>query len=59
MDIRSTRHVVGDFEITAGYEIVQIDQPKEGHGVGVALMAQVASPKGEVLEVMRTARPQE
>jgi RNA polymerase sigma factor (sigma-70 family) len=49
----------GDFEITAGYEIVHADQPREGHGVGVTMLADLDSPTKEVLELMRAARVDE
>jgi WD40 repeat protein/DNA-directed RNA polymerase subunit RPC12/RpoP len=46
----------GDFEITAAYEIARVDQPRDGHGVGVCLLADLDSPRKEVLEVTRGAR---
>ncbi len=49
----------GDFEVTAGYEILRADQPQEGHGVGVNLLVDLDSPAAEVLEVLRFARVQE
>jgi RNA polymerase sigma factor (sigma-70 family) len=57
--IRLDRPVQGDFEITAGYEIVRADQPENGHGVGVCLIADLASAQGEVLELMRAGRVNE
>ena len=29
--------VAGDFEVTVGYELIQVDQPDEGYGAGLAL----------------------
>jgi RNA polymerase sigma factor (sigma-70 family) len=49
----------GDFEITAGYEIVHVDHPKNGHGVGVCLIAELDSPVGEMHEILRSARVSE
>jgi WD40 repeat protein len=49
----------GDFEITAGYELLRPTQPERGHSVGVTLLADLDSPAGEVLEVLRAGRVQE
>jgi WD40 repeat protein len=49
----------GDFEITAGYEILRPTQPERGHSVGVSLLADLDSPAGEVLEVVRAGRVRE
>ena len=49
----------GDFEITAGYEIVRADVPEHGHGVGMSLLAELDSPINEVLELLRLARVNE
>jgi hypothetical protein len=35
LEIKTTLR--GDFEITAGYELLRADQPKEGYGVGFEL----------------------
>lgn len=44
--------VRGDFEITAAYEILQLEHPEEGHGSGIGLMIQTEAPerKGLTLE---------
>jgi hypothetical protein len=49
----------GDFEITAGYEIVRADVPEQGHGVGISLLADLDSPLDEQLEILRLARVHE
>jgi hypothetical protein len=49
----------GDFEITAGYEIVRADVPEQGHGVGISLLAELDSPINEQLEILRLARVHE
>jgi serine/threonine protein kinase len=45
--------VSGDFEITAGYEIVQADQPRSGQGVGFELYLVLQSPNREALGFIR------
>jgi serine/threonine-protein kinase len=51
--------IKGDFEITTGYEILQADQPTEGHGVGFDVFIETDTPRHDVAEVMRTVRVNE
>jgi hypothetical protein len=46
----------GDFEITAGYEILQVEQPVKGHGVAFALLVETDSSRDDVVELTRTTR---
>src|SRR5208283_3009298 len=43
--------VKGDFEITSTFEILQVDDPTEGHGVGFNLYIEFDSPRHDVAEV--------
>jgi hypothetical protein len=49
----------GDFEITSGYEILQADQPTEGHGVGFELIIDTDTPRRDAAEVARLVRVNE
>src|SRR5262249_54706541 len=51
--------VRGDFEITAAYEILRLDEPTEGHGVGVELFVTTDSPAKPELGLFRAARVNE
>ena len=51
--------VRGDFEITAAYEILRADRPKDGHGVGLCLIVDLDAATGDVLELMRASRVHE
>src|SRR5947209_4616164 len=43
----------GDFEITAGYEIVHLDRPTDGWGVGFELYVMTATPTQEAIGCYR------
>jgi hypothetical protein len=45
--------IEGDVEITAGYELLQTDQPKTGSGVGVELFAMLDGPTQDGLALAR------
>jgi hypothetical protein len=49
----------GDFEITSGYEILQVGQPVEGHGVAFALLVRTDTPRDDVVELTRAARAEQ
>jgi hypothetical protein len=49
----------GNFEITASYEILQGEQPTEGHGVGVELFVATVAPVSKELGLFRAARVNE
>ncbi|HEX3315516.1 MAG TPA: hypothetical protein VHR72_11525 [Gemmataceae bacterium] len=49
----------GDFEITAGYEILQSSRPTEGHGVGFEVFLTTDTPTNEALGFTRAARVME
>src|SRR5207244_425450 len=51
-----TAPVEGDFEITAGYEILEAKRPKAGGGVGFELYLMAATPGQDALAMMRVAR---
>jgi Protein of unknown function (DUF1583) len=52
-------HVTGDFEITAGYELVQVDRPKAGFGPGFEFYVMTATPTREAVGFSRIASPEE
>jgi RNA polymerase sigma factor (sigma-70 family) len=51
--------VKGDFEITAGYEILAADQPDAGYGVGFEVYVNTATPTQDRLGIFRLNRPLE
>jgi serine/threonine protein kinase len=51
--------IKGDFEITAGYEILRADRPHTGYGVGFELFIVIATPAQDGLGVYRVARVRE
>src|SRR5262245_47063612 len=55
--IHTTFPVKGDFEITAGYEILHADPPSEGWGVGVTLYVYVDEPVKNAAGIYRLERP--
>jgi hypothetical protein len=48
------KQVVGDFEITASFEVLDAPLPKTGHGVGVALFLDDGISHGASLQSVRT-----
>ncbi|HJT78163.1 MAG TPA: protein kinase, partial [Gemmataceae bacterium] len=49
--------IKGDFEITAGYEILQVEQPVKGpHGVAFSLLVETDTPRHDVVELARATR---
>jgi hypothetical protein len=46
----------GDFEMTLAYEILAVDQPDKGYGVGVGMWAQLESPAKDAVAVARRLR---
>lgn len=52
-------HIRGDFEITAGYEILQTTRPKTGHGIGFELYIDVQNPAQDAIAFTRTNRVNE
>jgi hypothetical protein len=52
-------HVTGDFEITAGYELVQVDRPKAGFGPGFEFYVMTATPTREAIGFSRVANAEE
>jgi hypothetical protein len=54
--ITTTFPIKGNFEITAAYEILHADQPKDGWGVGVTLYVQADHPKKNVTGIARMNR---
>jgi hypothetical protein len=48
--------IKGDFEVTAGYELLRADQPSTGYGVGFELFVETATPTQEALGLYRVAR---
>lgn len=55
--VHTTFPVKGDFEITAGYEILHADPPSEGWGVGVTLYVYVDEPVKNAAGIYRLERP--
>jgi hypothetical protein len=51
--------IKGDFEITAGYELLHVDRPRTGYGVGFEVFLETATPTREALGVYRVARVKE
>jgi len=51
--------VTGNFEITAGYEILAGDQPENGYGVGFEMFLYTASPAQDRVGLYRLNRPVE
>jgi serine/threonine protein kinase len=49
-------HIEGDVEITTGYEILQVDQPKAGHGVGFELYVYLESATRDGVGLARVKR---
>jgi hypothetical protein len=49
--------VAGDFDISCGYEILQIELPQKGWGVGFELFVQSDTPTGEAFALERMLRP--
>jgi hypothetical protein len=47
----------GDFEITASYDLMQLDEPTGGHGVG--FMLTIDTPSGDALDFLNGNRPKE
>ncbi len=45
--------LAGDFDVTAGFEILQADRPTEGYGLGFSLFLDTASSIGEGLGLER------
>ena len=46
----------GDFEITAGYELLQHERPTEGHGVGLEFFAHTVHVPQQGIGLYRLAR---
>jgi hypothetical protein len=46
-------HIKANFEITVGYEILEIEQPPKGNGVGLEFYALIDTPRPEVLGLLR------
>jgi hypothetical protein len=44
----------GDFEITSSYEILQVGEPIQRHGVAFALLVQTDTPRRDVAELTRS-----
>jgi hypothetical protein len=55
----STAHLRGNFTLTAGYEILQADQPTTGDGVGLELYVMLDSPTRDAFGLYRMARVKE
>ncbi|HEY1379265.1 MAG TPA: protein kinase, partial [Gemmataceae bacterium] len=53
------RRFVGDFEITAGYELLRADQPTTGHGVGFIVRLTTATARPSDVAFCRMTRVQE
>src|SRR5213076_1002866 len=49
----------GDFEITAGYELLRVEEPTDGYGVGFELFAHTVHSPQQGLGVYRVARVNE
>jgi Protein of unknown function (DUF1583) len=49
--------IQGDFEITAGYEVLQVDPPTAGFGAGFAIYLATNSPTKEAVEFFHLVRP--
>jgi hypothetical protein len=54
--VRPRFQMRGDFEITLTYELLKIEQPRTGHGVGVALAVNIAKSPSEDLTLARYLR---
>lgn len=50
--------VSGDFDITAGYELLAVEQPREGAGAGIVMLAKSAEDK-RIAKLCRLLRVQE
>ncbi len=49
----------GDFEISSSFEIVRVDKPKTGYGVGVGLILEFDSPQKDAITIERFLMPEE
>jgi hypothetical protein len=54
--VKLKTRVKGDFEITSAFEILQAEQPTQGHGVGFSLLVEFDSPRGDVADLVRASR---
>jgi hypothetical protein len=59
LGLRANFDLMGDFEITLKFEILEIDTPPSGFGVGVGIRATKLGPNQEEFMVARMVRPQE
>jgi RNA polymerase sigma factor (sigma-70 family) len=57
--VKLAHRLAGDFDVTAGFEIVQADRPTEGYGVGFSLFLDTAPSVGEGLGLERLNHVQE
>lgn len=49
----------GDFEITAKFEIIKVDQPRSGYGAGFSIYASIDSPTQDAVSISWVRRPKE
>jgi hypothetical protein len=54
-----TAPIHGDFEITAGYEILQAPRPETGYGIGFELYVAALNPAEDAIAFCRSNRPVE
>lgn len=52
------KDVQGDFEITVGYEILHVDTPKGGFGMGWSMVATANTPTSNVISIAHRVSPQ-
>ncbi|HMC88522.1 MAG TPA: protein kinase, partial [Gemmataceae bacterium] len=57
--IATSARIVGDFDITAGYEILSVQRPRTGAGVGFEFFVMTDTPTRNAIAFYRTARVRE
>lgn len=57
--VRTCFQVRGDFEITAGFQLVNVASPQTGHGAGVSLYLELEGPGRPAATVARYRRPKD